>query len=98
MGRWGWPIMGLLAAAPVLAHALDWRKRTEVKKRREDERRQQQREELQRLHGIIPTGDDVYKAAAYCRALHHSKEASVVEKLDLLDAVIRSREQDGHSR
>lgn len=95
MGRWGWPIMGFFAAAPILAHALDWRNRVEVKKRLEDEKKRQLSRQVDQVQSIAPTADDVYKVAAFARTLEGIPKCSVIEKLDLLDKAIRSRKQNG---
>jgi len=91
MGRWGWPLMGFFAAAPVLAHALDWRKRTEVKRRIADEKARQLRQGVTNIQEeVLPSPDDVYKAAAFFRTLE-SIPKSDVEKLDLVEQVLRLR-------
>lgn len=91
MGRWGWPLMGFFAAAPVLAHALDWRKRTEVKRRVADEKKRQLRQGVTDIQAdVLPSAEDVYKAAAFFRTLE-SIPKSDVEKLDLVEQVLRSR-------
>jgi hypothetical protein len=87
--RYGWPIMGLLAAAPVASHALDWKSRALAKQKLKDERAFKAQEQLRRTQDIAPTGEDVYKAAAYARSLFLAEGRPSVEKLDLVDKALR---------
>lgn len=76
--------MGALAAAPILAHAFDWRRRAEAKQRKADERVNRLQAQLAQAKGLVPTGDDVYKAAAFMRKLAAAPGRRPEEKLDAL--------------
>jgi hypothetical protein len=94
LGRWGWPIMGALAAAPVLAHALDWRRRAEAKQRKADERVMRLQTQLTQAKELVPTGgDDVYKAAAFMRKFGAASERRPEEKLDALQTALMKIKQ-----
>jgi hypothetical protein len=90
MARWGWPIMGLLAAAPILGHALDWRSRALAKQKLKDERALKARQQLEATRDIAPLGADAYKAAAYARKLAQARDRSPVDKLNVLDKAIKA--------
>ena len=93
LGRWGWPIMGVLAAAPVLAHALDWRRRAEAKQKMNDERIAKLQGQLAQAQGLVPTGKDVYKAAAFMRKLSAAPGRGPEEKLDTLQTAMQKAKQ-----
>lgn len=85
--------MGLLAAAPVLGHALDWKSRTAAKLKLKDERAREAQRQLQQVQGAVPAGDNVYKAAAYARNLLQMQERPTAEKLDLLTRTIKAAQK-----
>jgi hypothetical protein len=93
LSRWGWPIMGVLAAAPVLAHALDWRRRAEAKQKMTDERINRLQNQLAQAKGLVPTGNDVYKAAAFLRKLGAATGRRPEEKLDTLQVAMKDAKQ-----
>jgi hypothetical protein len=86
--NWGWPIMGALAAAPILAHALDWRRRAEAKQKMNDERIAKLQGQLTQAQGLVPTGKDVYKAAAFARKLAAAPGRGPEEKLDTIQTAM----------
>jgi len=88
--RWGWPIMGALAAAPVLAHGLDWKSRALAKQKLKAEQERKAREQLAKAQGLVPSADDVYKTAAYARHLKQAEQQSPIEKLDVLDKALKT--------
>jgi hypothetical protein len=85
--------MGLMAAAPVLAHALDWRTRADVKQRMAAAKKLKLKQQTQAVTSELEPemGEAVYKAAAYRRVLQLMTKRAAVEKLDLLDRMIRTR-------
>jgi len=86
--------MGVLAAAPVLAHALDWRRRTEAKQKMTDERVNRLQNQLAQAKGLVPTGDDVYKAASFMRKLGAAPGRRPEEKLNMLQAAMKDAKQE----
>ena len=91
--RWSWPILGVMAAAPVLAHALDWRRRAEAKQKIKDERVAKLQNQLSQAQGLIPTGRDVYKAAAFLRKMGAARGRRPDEKLDALQMAMLEAKQ-----
>jgi hypothetical protein len=98
LGRWGWPIMGVLAAAPVLAHALDWRSRATAKQKLKDEA---ERKRQQQMHALTPKPPDIsssgqmtYKMAAFSRALKTAPNQSTTSKLDALQRLMMNAKMD----
>jgi len=85
--------MGALAAAPVLAHALDWRRRAEAKQKMTDERISRLQYQLAQAKGLVPTGDDVYKAASFMRKLGAAPGRRPEEKLDTLQTAMKGAKQ-----
>lgn len=98
MGRWGWPIMGILAAAPVLAHALDWRSRTTAKQKLKDEAEAKRRQVAAQLTpkppNVSAAGQMTYKMAAFTRNLKAAPNKSTSHKLDTLQRSMMKAKMD----